>query len=252
MMPGSPRNSVSPVAAVWLVARLLGGQLATRGRLLAVAALGGGTALITWLLRRGASSDSDAAELAIGVVSNLGFVLVVPIIALVFASATFGDLRDDSTLVYLWLRPMDRLPVVLGAYLAAVGIGLPLAVFALGIAAVAGGLSGATIFASVLAAGLGVLAYSSLFVLLGLFIRNSIVWGLGYILVWEGLLAGLFGGVARTSVRGYLRSILANLADVDVGGALDVSTFAAVLAMAVASAVALAAATYRLNGMEID
>jgi len=202
MRSGSPSNSVSSARAVLLVRRLLGGQLATRGRLLAVAALGGGTAVITWLLRRGASNDGEAIDLAVGVLSNLGFVLVVPIIALVFASATFGDLRDDSTLVYLWLRPMDRLPVVLGAYLAAVGVGLPLASLTLGLAAVAGGLSLATVVATMFTAGLGVLAYSSLFVLLGLFIRNSIVWGLGYILVWEGLLAGLFSGVARTSVRG--------------------------------------------------
>ena len=202
MRSGSPSNSVSSARAVLLVRRLLGGQLATRGRLLAVAALGGGTAVITWLLRRGASNDGEAIDLAVGVLSNLGFVLVVPIIALVFASATFGDLRDDSTLVYLWLRPMDRLPVVLGAYLAAVGVGLPLASLTLGLAAVAGGLSLATVVATMFTAGLGVLAYSSLFVLLGLFIRNSIVWGLGYILVCEGLLAGLFSGVARTSVRG--------------------------------------------------
>ena len=46
--------------------------------------------------------------------SNLGFTMVVPIVALVFATAAFGDLKEDSTLVYLWLRPMDRWPMGCG------------------------------------------------------------------------------------------------------------------------------------------
>ena len=44
---------------------------------------------------------------------------VLPVVALVFAGAAIGDLRDDKTLVYLWLRPMDRWPIVVGAALAA-------------------------------------------------------------------------------------------------------------------------------------
>ena len=41
--------------------------------------------------------------------SGFGLALVLPVATLVFASASFGDLVDDQTLVYLWLRdlPLD-------------------------------------------------------------------------------------------------------------------------------------------------
>ena len=245
-------SHVAPLRTIVLVRRLLGSQLVTRGRLLAVAAVGFFTAVITGLLARSADNSVESSRLVIDVLSNLGFVLVVPIVALVFAGATFGDLRDDYTLVYLWLRPMDRLPVVLGAYLAAVAIAVPIAALSLGVAAIAGGVSVSTLLATVVAASLGVLAYAALFVLLGLVIRNSIVWGLAYILVWEGLLTGLFSGVARTSILGYVRAVLANLADVRVGGALDVTTPVALGVLLVGAAAVLAIATYRLDRMEID
>lgn len=121
-------------------------------------------------------TDADAVR----VISEVGFTLVVPIVALVFAAASLGDLRDDQTLVYLWLRPMDRWPVVVGAWLASITISLPLTVLPLGAAALAvdvgSGLLGATILASVV----GVLAYAALFVLAGLVLKNAIVWGVGY------------------------------------------------------------------------
>ena len=245
-------SHVAPLRTIVLVRRLLGSQLVTRGRVLAVAAVGFFTAVITGLLARSADNSVESSRLVIDVLSNLGFVLVVPIVALVFAGATFGDLRDDYTLVYLWLRPMDRLPVVLGAYLAAVAIAVPIAALSLGVAAIAGGVSVSTLLATVVAASLGVLAYAALFVLLGLVIRNSIVWGLAYILVWEGLLTGLFSAVARTSILGYVRAVLANLADVRVGGALDVTTPVALGVLLVGAAAVLAIATYRLDRMEID
>ena len=68
--------------------------------------------------------------------ANLGFTLLVPIVALVFAAAAFGDAREDGTLVYLWLRPMDRWPVVVGAWLAAITVSLPITVVPLAISAV--------------------------------------------------------------------------------------------------------------------
>ena len=32
------------------------------------------------------------------------------------ALAALGDMREDGTLVYLWLRPMDRWAIVVGAW----------------------------------------------------------------------------------------------------------------------------------------
>ena len=40
-----------------------------------------------------------------------------------------------------------------------------------------------------LSAGIAVIAYGALFVLLGLWVRRALVWGLAYILLWEGFVA---------------------------------------------------------------
>ncbi len=62
------------------------------------------------------TSDSATVDQAAAVIANLGFAVVLSVVCLVFAGGAIGDLRDDKTLVYLWLRPMDRWPIVVGQH----------------------------------------------------------------------------------------------------------------------------------------
>jgi len=118
-------RSVGPVSAIRLSYQLLVRQLITRGRVIALLAVGLGVVAVAWAV--GAADDiEDPKEAAVGVIAGLGFSTVVPIVSLVFASASLGDAREDGTLVYLWLRPMDRWPVVVGAYLAAPAFSRPM------------------------------------------------------------------------------------------------------------------------------
>jgi len=242
-------GSVSPLAALRLVYGLILRQLVTRGRLIALLLVGvvvGGVAAAV------GSSDSvdDPLEAAVRVIADLGFITLVPVVALVFASAALGDARDDGTLVYLWLRPMDRWPVVVGAWLAAVTVSLPLTIVPLGIAALLVDGGGTLVSATVIASVVGVLAYSALFVLFGLLFRNSIVWGLGYVLVWEGIVAAFGDFAAKLAIRGYTRSIITSRTgvDLDLG---DLSFGVAVVVPLVAAAAALVVASFRLRRMEV-
>ena len=242
-------GSVSPPAALRLVYGLILRQLVTRGRLIALLLVGvvvGGVAAAV------GSSDSvdDPLEAAVRVIADLGFITLVPVVALVFASAALGDARDDGTLVYLWLRPMDRWPVVVGAWLAAVTVSLPLTIVPLGIAATLVDGGGTLVSATVIASVVGVLTYSALFVLFGLLFRNSIVWGLGYVLVWEGIVAAFGDFAAKLAIRGYTRSIITSRTgvDLDLG---DLSFGVAVVVPLVAAAVALVVASFRLRRMEV-
>lgn len=244
-------GSVSPARAVGLTHRLLLRQLLTRGRVIALLLLGGVTILAA--LGVAVSDDvDDAAVTTIEIIDGLGLVLVVPIVSLVFASASLGDGREDGTLVYLWLRPMDRLPVVVGAYLASLTISLPLTVAPLGAAAAVGGAGADGITATVIASVIGVVAYSALFVLLGLLVKNSIIWGLAYVLLWEGLFTQFSEAIGQAAVRGYLRAVLADLSDVSLSDALDVSTATAVIVAAGVMVGSIAIAAMRLERMEID
>lgn len=243
-------GSVPFARAAVLTHRLLLRQLVTRGRVIALLVLGG--VLILAAVGVAASDEvDDQVEAIIGVIDGLGLVLVVPIVSLVFASASLGDGKEDGTLVYLWLRPMDRLPVVLGSYLAAITVSLPLTVAPMTIAAAVGGAGSDGIVATVVASVLGVLGYSALFVLLGLLVKNSIIWGLAYVLLWEGLFTQFSSAIGRASVRGYLRAVVENATSIGLDDAVDVSTPVAVgvcIAIAVAG---LWGAAQRLDAMEV-
>ncbi len=243
-------GSVAPVRAVGLTHRLLLRQLLTRGRVIALLLLGGVTILAAVGVAVSDEVD-DAVVTTIEVIDGLGLVLVVPIVSLVFASASLGDGREDGTLVYLWLRPMDRLPVVLGAYLASITISLPLTVAPLAASAAIGGAGSDGIVATVVASVVGVVAYSALFVLLGLIVKNSIIWGLAYVLLWEGLFTQFSEAIGQAAVRGYLRALLGNLSDVRLDDALDVSTPTAVIVAVGIAIGAIAIAAMRLDSMEV-
>lgn len=244
-------GSVPFVRAAVLTHRLLLRQLVTRGRIIALLALGG--VLILAALGVAASAEiDDQVEAMVGVIDGLGLVLVVPVVALVFASASLGDGREDGTLVYLWLRPMDRLPVVIGAFFASITVSLPLTVVPMAIAAAVGGSGSDGIIATVVASGVGVLGYSALFVLFGLLVKNAIIWGLAYVLLWEGLFTQFSSAIGRVSVRGYLRAIVDNMAGVRLNGALDISTPIAVIVCLGIVVAGLLLGAHRLQRMEID
>jgi len=89
-------------------------------------------------------------------------------------------------------------------------------------------------------------------VLLGLLVKNSIIWGLAYVLLWEGLFTQFSEAIGQAAVRGYLRAVLADLSDVSLSDALDVSTATAVIVAAGVMVGSIAIAAMRLERMEID
>jgi ABC-2 type transport system permease protein len=242
-------GTVSPMSAVRLSYGIVLRQLVTRGRIAALVLVGAVTAAIA--IAVGASDNSsDPLETGVQLIARLHFTLLVPIIALVFASAALGDMREDGTLVYLWLRPMDRWPIVVGAWLASITLSLPLTIVPLIVSSIAVDGGGELLTATVLAGVVGVVAYSALFVLLGLLLKNSIVWGLGYIMIWEGLIAAFGSFAAKLAIRGYTRSILTSITEIDLDLG-DLSLAVAVVVPLVVAAAALILASVRLRAMDV-
>jgi ABC-2 type transport system permease protein len=244
----SPRT-VASLSAMRLSYGLLLRQLITRGRIVALLLVGVVIAVVAAAV--GSADDlSDPREAGVRVISDLGFTALVPIVALVFASAALGDAREDGTLVYLWLRPMHRWPVVVGAWLAALTVSLPLTVVPLGAAAMLVDGGGSLVSGAIIATVVGVVAYTALFVLVGLLLKNAIVWGLGYILIWEGIVAAFGSFAAKLAIRGYTRSIITARTGVD----LDLGDLPLAVGVAVpllAAAVALVLASVRLRSMDV-
>ena len=233
-------GSVSPVTAIRLTYGLLLRQLLTVGRVLALLAVGVTVALVA--LAVGLSDEIDEPlEAAVGVIAGLGFVVVVPVVSLVFASAALGDAREDGTLVYLWLRPIDRWPVVVGAWSAAVTVSLPVTIVPLTVGAALTDVGGELVIATAAAAALGVLAYSALFLLFGLLVKNSIVWGLGFVLLWEGVIATFASAANDLTIARYTRTVITAITEVDVdlgGSSLAVGVVVPLVVTAACLAVA--------------
>lgn len=242
-------SAVSPVSAIRLTYGTVLRQLVTRGRVAALLLVGAIVAFVALAVGL-AETTSDPVETGVRLISDLGFTTLVPIVSLVFASAALGDLREDGTLVYLWLRPMDRWPIVVGAWLAALTVSLPLTLVPLLVSSALVDSGSDLIWATLIAGVVGVVAYSALFVLAGLMLKNAIVWGLGYVLIWEGIVAAFGSFAAKLAIRGYTRSILTAITEVDLDLG-DLSLTIAIVMPLLAAVVALTLASLRLRSMEV-
>jgi ABC-2 type transport system permease protein len=203
-MTRASRSSV--VAVWWAILR----SIATRVRLAGLGLLG--LAAIVLGLSVRLANPTDRSGAAWSLVDSYGLSLLIPVVALVFATAALGDAAEDGTLVYLWLRPLPRWKLAVSAFAASVTAVLPIAVAPLVAgAAITGG--GAQLVGAAAAGGtLATVAYSAVFCGLGLRVRRALAWGLAYLLIWEQAVARVSHGAARVSLFVSTRSLAAHLA----------------------------------------
>lgn len=248
------RNPVTPShrhvaagVAIGLSYQVVLRQLASRGRIIGLSVLALIAPLSGWALGSADTSLDDAVRL----VAAVGLGLVLPIVSLVFGGAALGDLREDKTLVYLWLRPMDRWPIVVGAAMAAATLAAPITVIPIVAAAILTGAGNGIVVGTFLATAVGLIAYVCVFTLFGVWLKRFIVWGLAYILIWEGFIAQAGAGVARVALRKYTRSILVDRTGVNLALA-DFSLATGVIVPLVVAVAALAIAAWRLSNQDVD
>lgn len=143
-----------------------------------------------------ALTDGDAA---FPLLPNLGYPIVLPLVAVLAASSVLGPEVDDGSIVYLLAKPISRHTVALSKWVVAwvatlLAGALPLYVSAL----IAGG--GDRAPATGLAAVVAGTTYSALFLAVSTLTRHAVIVSLLFVLIWEGLLGNLLSGVAWLSV----------------------------------------------------
>lgn len=217
----------------------------TKGRLVLAAFLGGLSILIAFLMATYLGEDAPSETVAF--ISLFGLGLAVPIQALVLSSSTLGNLVEDETLVYLWMRPNPRGLLALSAWLAAFTMSIPLAVLPFTVTAAVGSrgdleITGATFLAMLMA----VIGYTGLFTLLGLVSRWSLIWGLLYVVIWETIVSRVGPGAARLSVVSYSSSILSRITEIELPQSDRAMASSLIVPIAIALA-AVALTTWRLN-----
>ena len=212
----SRADSPPTTASVWLLTTIL--MSAARGRWRLVVSVAAAVALgaVGLVVRLRADAAGVPDEQVVTLLTVLVLTLYAPLLSLVQAAAVVGDLRDDGTLVYLWLRPVPRWRLALAATLAVLVRSAPLAVLAAVVLAVSAGGGPMLVVASAYSAAAACLGYAGLFAFLGLAVRRALVWGLVYVLLWEGLV-GTFGALpAKLAVSTYSTSLLTGLTNTPV------------------------------------
>ena len=243
--------SSSPVVTVPAMMKRIIPAIATRGRILTMLIFGFVPVVLGFFINRAQRDnprrdDFEPAEL----LSAFSLTIYVPLVVLVFAAATLGTLREERTLVYFWLRPIGRWQIAVAALLSAWIVLLPLVTIPTAIFALVMG-DGDDLVGVLSASVVGVIAYGAVFTLLGLFTQRALVWGLVYILVWEGFIGGLSETAGRFSIRSYTRSMLSQITDVPLlDNPQSIVTVVLVTVFVAIAAIGLTSLT--LNRMEID
>lgn len=183
----------------------------TRARLLGLLALGSLAVVLGYAI--GASAAADPLEDGTRLIANYGLNLFVPVTSLVFASSVLGDPNEDGTLVYLWLRPVARWRLALAALAATLTVTLPVVVVPMVAAAALTGAGQELLTATVVACTVAVVGYSGVFTWLGLRVKRALVWGLAYVLIWEGFVARAGDNPSRLAIQAHARSVLTHMAD---------------------------------------
>ena len=185
-----------------VIARITLRQLLSRRRTLLLLLLGGILVLAAGIFRL-AGEEARAIPFTAGLLSNLGIGTLMPLVALIFGTGAIGAEIEDGTAIFLLAKPISRVTVVLTKLAVAALCAAALTCGPMLVAGViaAGGLGDGLVLGMVGGAAIGSVLYCSIFVALSLVTGRALVFGLGYVLIWEGLLAGLFAGTRTFSVR---------------------------------------------------
>lgn len=142
------------------------------------------------------------------VVGEFGLGLVLPLVALIATSSVLSPEIDDGSIVYLLAKPISRHTVVISKVVVAYGCAVAFAVLPM---LVAGLVLSPSRWQLTLSYCLGALAagaaYTALFAWLCTLSRHSVVLGLVYVFLWEGLVGGLVAGVRWLSITRWASAV---------------------------------------------
>ena len=177
-------------------------QLLSRRRTLLLLLLGGVMVLIAIVFRL-AGEAARAIPFTTGLLGDLGVGTLMPLVALLFGTGAMGAEIEDGTAVFLLAKPLSRRTIVLTKLAVAAVCSAALTCGPMLVAGLigAGGLGDGLVVGLVAWAAIGSVLYCAVFVALSLVTRRALVFGLAYVLIWEGLLASLFAGTQTFSIR---------------------------------------------------
>jgi len=194
-----------------LLFRMHFGSIARSKRALVSLLLVAAPPVIGFLVVKFEDSDNiDELMAALGTMLLLQ--VITPLISLIVGSAAVTEEVENRTITYVFTRPIHRAALFLGRWFATVALVSSLLVASAAALVFVCGAGTGEVPAGmgprlVIAAGVGGAVYSTIFALIGVFLRRPMILGLGYAFALEFLIANIPGSAQTLSVQFYLRSI---------------------------------------------
>jgi ABC-type transport system involved in multi-copper enzyme maturation permease subunit len=162
------------------------------------------------------SNLSPASLTGFGMTSFIivnGYVYVfLVVVTLFYGTALISDEIDDKTITYLFMRPVPKPTIYLGKYLAYLVVGflllIPSAVLTFLIAMTADPVGELGRHIPILLQDMGVLAYGSLYSLIGTVFSRPVFVGLGFAFIWETIVSFIPGYLGKMTIKHYLLALL--------------------------------------------
>lgn len=176
----------------------------------ALAAVGG---IAAWVSMAGLDTDDSVGVYQVVTASVPAATLSIAL--LILATATLRDERDGGTLPYIFVTPMSAATFAGSATAASLVAALTVALIGwlpgwIGSWIMTGSATVAVPALALYAAA--AVGYSAVFVPLGYLFDRTLIIGLAYIFVWEGILATAVSGIAASSIW---RIAMSAYADID-------------------------------------
>jgi ABC-2 type transport system permease protein len=225
--------------------------LLNRRRTLLLALLGLLLVGIVGLYVLSGPAAEDALRVTRQLLGNLGIGVLLPLVAVIVGTAAIGSELDDGTVVYLLAKPVPRWLVLVVKVLVAWLVTVLLVAPAIAIAAIIGTGDASLATGFVVAAIVGALEYTAIFVALSLVTSRALVLGLAYVVLWEGIVAGLFAGTRALSVRQHAMALAEATGGPEATGLGLIDLPVALVALAIVTAVATVVAVRRLETVEL-
>jgi ABC-2 type transport system permease protein len=223
--------------------------LVNRRRTLWLALLGFLVVGVAALFRLTGQSADEGVQFTAQLLGNFGIAVLLPLVAVIVGTAALGSEIEDGTVIYLLARPVARWRILLAKLVvswAAVSVLVGVPVLLAGVVAGSPSLGVAYAVASVV----GALEYTAIFVALSLVTSRALIVGLAYVVVWEGVVAGLFAGTRIFSVRQHILSVAEALAG-EGALAADLEPGVALVMVAAVTVLATILAIRRLERVEL-
>ena len=220
--------------------------LLNRRRTLLLALLGVLLVVATVVYRIGNPAGTESLEVTRRLLADFGLGVLLPLVAVIVGTAAIGSELDDGTIVYLLAKPVPRWRIIVVKLAVAWLVVVLLVVPAMLVAGLIGHDDPGLALAYAVSATAGALEYTALFMALSLITSRALIIGLAYVMVWEGVVAGLFAGTRVLSVRQHALAVAEA-----VGGEMAVRAELAVgIAVGVAIAVTLLAVWLAIRRLE--